>query len=201
MGLIHTYVINMLAYMIVALPFYLLVRRSIVKQRKRPVKKSHEILLALFSLYLVGLASQTIIPRWTIGVDISTGKFFFDVYLFNDIASVNIVPFRTITNYMWVNSYVDGWDSISIVNLLGNIFVFSPIGFFIPLLWRRLDSYKSISFIGLGVTCFIESIQYFIGRSTDVDDVILNTIGVVIGYGIFVVWKVFSAYEKTVDLE
>ena len=64
MWLISTYVINMIGYMIVALPIYLIARIIFVKVMKLPVKKSHEVLLALFILYLVGLASQTIIPEW-----------------------------------------------------------------------------------------------------------------------------------------
>ena len=67
MWLISTYVIEMLGYMIVALPIYLIARIIFVKIRKQPVKKLHEVLLALFVLYLVGLASQTIIPKWNMG--------------------------------------------------------------------------------------------------------------------------------------
>ncbi|WP_252504183.1 VanZ family protein [Sporosarcina sp. Marseille-Q4943] len=201
MWLISTYVIEMLAYMVVALPVYILIRTVIVKRRKLPVDKLHELLLALFILYLVGLASQTIIPKWNMGVDGSTGKFFFDVYFFDRLSSVNIIPFRTITNYFHANEYVSGWSSVSLVNLLGNLFVFSPIGFFIPLLWKRMRSFGKIAFIGLGVTCFIESTQYFIGRSVDIDDIILNTIGVVFGYGVYLVWKVFAKHEKIVDRE
>lgn len=189
MWLISTYVINMLGYMIVAMPIYVIARIIFIKIRKQPVNKSHELLLAVFILYLVGLASQTIIPRWSIGVDGSTGECFFDVYMFDRLSSVNMIPFRTIMNYFQANEYVSGWSSVSLVNLLGNLFVFSPIGYFVPLLWRRMDSFKAIGLIGLAVTCFIESTQYFIGRSTDIDDIILNTIGVVIGYGVYVAWK------------
>lgn len=199
MSLISTYVINMLGYMIFALPIYVVVRMIIVKRRKRPINKLREVLLALFILYLVGLASQTIIPKWTMGVDGSTGKFFFDVYMMNRLSSVNLVPFRTIMNYFQANAYVSGWRSVSLVNLLGNMFVFSPIGFFIPLLWRKLDSLKAIFIIGFSVTCFIEGTQYFIGRSTDIDDIILNTIGVVIGYGVYIIWKFFVADKKDID--
>ena len=199
MWLISMYVINMLGYMIVAFPIYVFARILIVKSRKQPVNKSHELLLALFVLYLVGIASQTIIPKWVMGIDVDTGKFFFDVYMFKGWVGTNAIPFKTISGYLQVNEYMDGWDSIAIANLLGNIFLFSPIGFFVPLLWRRLDSFKAIALIGFGVTCFIEGTQYFIGRSTDIDDIILNTIGVVIGYGVFLVWKVFAMSEKVID--
>lgn len=39
------------------------------------------------------------------------------------------------------------------------------------------------------MTLFVEIIQMFIGRSTDIDDVILNTLGIIIGYGIFLLFN------------
>lgn len=189
MGLISTYAINMLGYMIAALPIYVIARIIIVKRRKKRVNKLHEVLMALFILYIVGLASQTIIPKWSMGIDSLTGKFYVDVIIANELASVNITPFRTMLIYFHSNGYVDDWGSVSIVNLLGNMFMFSPIGFFIPLLWRKLDSFWKIAFIGVGVTLCIEGVQYFIGRSTDIDDVILNAVGVMMGYYAFWVMK------------
>lgn len=199
MWLISTYLISMLGYMIIAFPIHLIIRMTIIKKRKQPVNKTHELLLALFVLYSVGIASQTIIPKWVIGVDSNSGKFFFDVYMSNGWVGTNTIPFRTISGYLKVNEYMNGWDSIAIANLLGNVFLFSPIGFFVPLLWRKMDSIKAIAFIGFAVTCFIEGTQYFIGRSADIDDIILNTIGVVIGYGFYLAWKVFGADKKPVD--
>lgn len=199
MSLISMYITNMLGYMIVAFPIYVIVRIVLLKRRKQPVNKLHELFLALFVLYSVGIASQTIIPKWVMGVDGTTGKLFFDVYMQRDWVSTNAVPFKTISGYLQVNEYLNGWDSIAISNLLGNIFLFSPFGFFVPLFWRRMDSFTAIVFMGLAVTCFIEGTQYFIGRSTDIDDIMLNTIGVVIGYGVFLVWKVFAVNEKNVD--
>src|SRR5690606_6232596 len=123
---------------------------------KQPVNKTHELLLALFVLYSVGIASQTIIPKWVMGVDSNSGKFFFDIYMSNGWVGTNTVPFQTISGYLKVNEYMNGWDSIAIANLLGNVFLFSPIGFFVPILWRKMDSIKAIAFIGFAVTCFIE---------------------------------------------
>ena len=78
---------------------------------------------------------------------------------------------------------------VSILNLLSNIFLFSPIGFFVPLINERYISLKKIILIGVSTSCVVEVIQLFIGRSCDIDDVILNTCGVVIGFIIFKVYK------------
>ncbi|MCR2821541.1 VanZ family protein [Lederbergia panacisoli] len=190
MSLIKMYIINMLGYMIVALPFYFIGRMILLKRKKKRVELRRELILALFVLYIIGLASQTIIPRWEVGIMGDTGKFYFDVYFFNNTAHVNLIPFYTISQYFTTNANVDNWGGLSLVNIAGNMFVFSPIGIFVPILWSRLQSFPKILILGLGVTCFIELIQLFIGRSTDIDDVILNAIGVMIGYGIYALLKI-----------
>ncbi|MBS4219783.1 VanZ family protein [Bacillus sp. FJAT-49711] len=191
MGLIKMYVINMIGYMIVALPFYLIARVVFLKRKKKRVELMRESMLALFVLYIVGLASQTIIPRWDAGMMADTGKLYFDVYLYNGIAHVNLIPFHTISQYFFTtNVNVDNWGGLSLVNIVGNMLVFSPIGIFVPILWSRMRSFSKILFLGLGITCFIELIQLFIGRSTDIDDVILNVIGVLIGYSMYALLKI-----------
>ena len=197
MGLIMLYMERMMGYMIIAIPFYIIGRIIFIKKKRKPVKIMHEVLLALFTVYIIGLASQTIIPRWYFGIISDTGEFYFDIHLFKGIFSVNLVPFRTISQYFFqTNANVDDWGSVSILNILGNVFIFSPIGFFVPLIWDHLRSFRKILLVGLSVTCFIEVFQLFIGRSTDIDDVILNTIGVVIGYGIFPLRKLFTRPSK-----
>ena len=68
--------------------------------------------------------------------------------------------------------------------LLGNIGMFLPLGFFPALLWRRPRWWKSL-LVGFAASVTIEFVQFFIGRSTDIDDVILNTAGAVLGYWLF----------------
>ena len=198
MGLIMLYMERMMGYMIFAIPFYIIGRIIFIKKKRKPVKIMLEVLLALFTVsYIIGLASQTIIPRWYFGIISDTGEFYFDIHLFNGIFNVNLVPFRTISQYFFqTNANVDNWGSVSILNIIGNVFIFSPIGIFVPLIWDHLRSFRKILLVGLIVTCFIEVFQLFIGRSTDIDDVILNTIGVVIGYGIFPLRKLFTRPSK-----
>ena len=52
------------------------------------------------------------------------------------------------------------------------------------MLWRRFRHPLMLVLMCLSLTCFIEGTQLFIGRTVDVDDLILNTLGCVIGYGI-----------------
>ncbi len=190
MNLILLYIERMAAYMIVILPFFLFGRYIYVKRTGRRTTFSHEVLLTLFVIYMTGLISQTVIPHWGMGYLTDTGKFYFDVYLKNDISSVNLIPFHTVSMYLFeVDRLVGDWSSVSLLNLLGNVFLFTPFGLLIPLIWKRLDSILKVFFLGFTLTCSIEFIQYFIGRSSDIDDVILNTAGVLIGYALFWIGK------------
>ena len=191
MRLILTYLSNMLTYVIVALPIYLICRLIFIKKTKKQVKVFNEILLTIFILYIIGLASQTIIPYWNMGIYSDTGKFYFNIRLTNSISEINLIPFKTLYEYLFVNNTsVSGWSSVSILNIFANTLLFLPLGLLTPLLWEKYDSFYKILTLGLISTCLIEFIQIFIGRSTDIDDVILNTIGVIIGYTIFKLFKI-----------
>jgi glycopeptide antibiotics resistance protein len=168
------YIEGMIGYMILALPFYIVCRIVWIKRKKIVVSISREVWLGLFVVYVLGLASQTILPRWGFS------------FHFPNRFSINLIPFHTLYQYVFVsNANVSNWGSISILNLFGNVFLFSPIGMAVPFLWNRWNSAGKIFWLGLGITCFIETTQLFIGRSTDIDDVILNTLGVMIGFYLF----------------
>jgi glycopeptide antibiotics resistance protein len=139
---------------------------------------------AVFFSYLIGLFSQTILPIWDIlFVD---GKWIFQVSTYSS-RSLNLIPFRTVSEFL--NSYssfysTHDYANIRIVNLLGNVILFLPIGFLLPIAFYKLDKIYKITICSASISVFIEVVQYFVERSTDIDDVILNTMGAVIG-GLF----------------
>lgn len=142
----------------------------------------------VFVLYLIGLASQTIVPNWNAGIVTDTGEPFFDIYFTNELSHVNIIPFHTLYEYFFqTNTNVDEWNSVSLLNLTANVILFLPLGFLVALIWRKYHSIKKGTILGLSVTCLIEFIQYFIGRSSDIDDILLNTFGTVIGYVVLLI--------------
>ena len=68
------------------------------------------------------------------------------------------------------------------VNILGNIIVFIPYGW-LGILDKRLNKLPLLSFLFISWICAIELTQYYTARGTaDVDDVFLNTLGMLIGY-------------------
>ncbi|MFB4162029.1 VanZ family protein [Geomicrobium sp. JSM 1781026] len=62
--------------------------------------------------------------------------------------------------------------------LIGNIIMFMPLGFFLPLLFRQVRTILRIVLVGLFVSLWIEVMQFLLTyRVADVDDLILNVIG------------------------
>lgn len=92
--------------------------------------------------------------------------------------SANLVPFRSITQL--VTNSVDA--SIAIRNVLLNVLLFVPFGFFFA---RRLDKRLVFrtAFAGLCLALAIEVIQFVFlpGRVVDIDDVLLNVLGSMVG--------------------
>ena len=97
---------------------------------------------------------------------------------------INLVPFRTITSF-FVHFNMD----IFLVNIVGNIIMFMPWGFGIVLLWKRNRHIGSVMGYSLLLPLFIETSQLFIGRSVDVDDLILNFAGGCLGASIYFLLK------------
>lgn len=77
-----------------------------------------------------------------------------------------------------------------LVNVIGNTTMFIPIGIFWPLVFKQLDSHKKTIAAGVGFSLFIEILQLpFFDRVSDVDDLLLNSLGFVMGYGLYLLGK------------
>ena len=63
-----------------------------------------------------------------------------------------------------------------------NIILFIPLGFFLPILYKKYRNLKKVTLVGFLISLFIEIMQLFSHRATDIDDLITNTLGTMIGY-------------------
>lgn len=97
---------------------------------------------------------------------------------------VNLVPFKTILKYVEAIKNGPSFAFWSLLNGCGNMAIFIPIGFFPALLFRKA-TWKRSMLIGFLLSLVIEIGQWFIVRSVDIDDVIINTAGAVCGYLIY----------------
>ena len=74
----------------------------------------------------------------------------------------------------------------ALLNLIGNTTMFIPLGIVWPSVFKKLDTHGKVIAAGVGVTLTIEILQLpFFGRATDIDDLILNSLGFLMGYGIY----------------
>lgn len=72
-------------------------------------------------------------------------------------------------------------------NILGmflNIIMFVPFGVFVPIYFKRFSRFLTTVVAGFFMSFIIEILQLFTFRTTDVDDLIMNTLGAMVGYGI-----------------
>ena len=102
----------------------------------------------------------------------------------NYISGVNYVPFTEIMRYSIHNN-------LFYFNVIGNIALFIPFGFIIARYIKPKKVWTNF-FIGIIVSLTIELVQLKIGRSFDIDDIILNTLGCVIGFLIYIAFNAIS---------
>ena len=88
------------------------------------------------------------------------------------------------------------FQSEGIMTYVLNIIMFLPLGFLIPLIWKRYRNPLKIFMIGFGFSLSIELCQLFNRRNTDIDDLMMNTLGAVIGYFI---WKLTKRLFKNIN--
>ena len=205
LGNILDYGYEMLPCMALALAAFLLLRPARRRRLARLGLSSgpwREGALLLFVMFGAGLAALTLFPAnlwrhvmnflWNPqvragGLDV---KSFYPsweqtVAAAADLSNI-LAPFQEIRRAMRGSPWL-------VFMLLGNIGMFLPVGFFPALLGRRPRWWKAV-LTGCLCSCTIEFIQFFIGRSTDIDDVILNTAGALAGYWLF--WLLRALFPR-----
>ncbi len=121
--------------------------------RLKGISLKRRAMSILFAVYVTAVLFITGIPR----INNLTIDF-----------SVNIIPI------------IDMFSGLKATVL--NIILFIPLGFLLPMIWSAFRSAKKTIFFGLGLSAAIEISQIFTYRSTDIDDLITNTIGTLLGY-------------------
>lgn len=121
-----------------------------------------------FAIYLLAVVHYTLLPIYVFDVDLSGMFRYFPHW------NLNFVPFSRLFPRDFVL----------------NVALFVPLGFLLPLLLVRYESLARIARVGLLLTVAIEGLQFLLmmvfgsGRGVDVNDVIANTLGAVLGYGL-----------------
>lgn len=158
------------------LPFYIILRFFYLKYKNIEFSWLREISLACFFLFSAFLGSLLFESYFSTIPDMLNRV----IYRLQTGHQINIIPFLSINS-----AFRNFQLSYFVINIVGNILMFVPFGFFLPLLWKKWQSWKKILLFGLLLPVLIETFQLFLYRFVDVDDVILNFIGINIGYFLF----------------
>ena len=92
----------------------------------------------------------------------------------NASSGLNLIPFKEITRYSLTSAQF-------LYNVIGNIVLFIPFGLFVSDFIGAKKTYQ-ILIVSILISLTAELIQFKIGRAFDIDDIILNVIGAIIGY-------------------
>ena len=99
--------------------------------------------------------------------------------------NINLTPFLTIRNYLYVIFHSQNERLIlhCVINLLGNVLLFIPAGDLMPKIWKRQRNFFVFFFTCAVAILLIEFVQLFtLLGSFDVDDIILNLLGMLLGF-------------------
>lgn len=165
------------------------------------------IINAFFILYLL-LLFRFVFTPFTMWLDASNRERFIreilqreELLTWWEIANINLVPFRSIIQTLSAPLVI--WR-FTLLFLVGNFILLLPLPIFVGLLMKRELSLRKAFMIGFLTTLFIESIQLVINLATGwpnrlvcVDDLLLNTLGAVVGC--FVFGKYHHFFEKIIS--
>ena len=85
----------------------------------------------------------------------------------------------------------------ALINFIGNTAMFIPLGIIWPAVFKKLDTHGKVIAAGVGYSLLIEISQLpFFDRVTDIDDLILNALGFLAGYGIYLLAKTAKRWRK-----
>lgn len=126
----------------------------------KELSKGQWLLLFLLSCWLLMVFALTTISR---GANY-TGSFNFNIF----------------------SGYINAWNKWSVSELqliLFNMLMFMPLGFLLPLLWKKAERFWIMLSVSLAITLFIEAGQLLTGRGIfELDDLLHNSIGSLFGY-------------------
>ena len=178
---------------LISMALWIIYRLYNVVKNKR-INIAREIILFIFFVYFLFLLLLTIFKGGRIEFRNQFNSFMYREH--GLLGIINIVPIKeTINTFMHSETGMRN----SLRNLIGNILVFMPLGFFIPLLFDKFNNLKKVLKVGCLSSLAIELSQLFVGSNVcDIDDVIYNTLGALAG---FICYKTFETIIKKVNLK
>jgi glycopeptide antibiotics resistance protein len=171
-------------------------------------------LLLLYAWMLYDLVNKEAVSLVQIGINSS-----FYVYIFMVLTLTGyFILFREVSMHDWWHKMVLRVERKDRVNLelfkvfkiyrvtnrqvLGNLVMLFPLGIYLPVLYKKMSGFFKVVFICMLFSVAIELLQLITSfRSTDIDDVFLNTTGASFGYFTYLVFSNFFKFSKPLDKE
>ena len=165
--------------MFIAITVAWILVRGICCVRKKRVDLKREAALILVYICIVVVVRFTFCPFGKVNGKIQPLLFDKDrIWPF----WVNLMPFVYLFDYPTMRE--------ALLNLIGNVAMFIPLGIVWPAVFKKLNTHGKVIAAGVGFSLCIELLQLpFFGRASDIDDLILNSTGFLIGYGIYLLVK------------
>lgn len=138
------------------------------KKKGLSISKTSCVVMGIFMIYIICVYHVT-----------GTGTLYDMLRLKIQLDSINLIPFS---------------NEIDLIGYFLNIVLFIPLGFLVQLICKDMNKLKNIFGIGLGFSLLIELSQLLNYRATDIDDLILNTIGAIVGFALY---KIFNKCTKS----
>ncbi len=143
--------------------------------KKRKFNIYQEIGVWILFFYLVVVASVTLFKH---------GVFEFPIQVDTLKWRINLIPLVET-----IKMLTDGWVvGYSWYQVLANILVFIPLGFLLPILFKQFRQGLTVLLAGITGSLLIEIFQILTPRNiVDIDDIIFNTIGALLGYMVYLI--------------
>lgn len=163
--LLYEILVSILPFMLV----FSIIRKKQI-QNGCSISRFHDLSVIVFSFYIVGVYHYT-------GAGTIYDGLMYQLELRFD--QLNVIPFS---------------NTIDIVAYLLNVLLFIPLGLMAPIIWKDMSNPGKIIGVGFLFTVLIELSQFLNNRRTDIDDILLNVLGAVIG---FVLYRLFDKLTKS----
>lgn len=174
------------AFMVIMISVLWLVVRAVVWTKQKRIEWKRELQLLLVYICIIVVTRFTFCPFGKVDGKIQPLVFYKDNWF---PFRINLLPFVYLFDYPALKE--------ALLNLIGNTTMFIPVGIIWPMVFKKLDTPAKIISAGVGFSFCIEILQLpFYDRVSDVDDLILNSLGYIIGYGIYAGVKCLRRKKK-----
>ena len=151
------------------------VSRAVIWVKNKNVNWNRELQLLLVYICIVVIVRFTFCPFGK--VDGKIQPLIFDIEKMFPFR-INLLPFVYLFDYEIINE--------AVLNFAGNTLMFVPVGIVFPVVYKKLDTHIKVLTAEVGFSLAIEILQLpFYDRVSDIDDVILNSLGYILGYLIY----------------